>query len=230
MVKIICLCGTWMKISEKQGGIASNMSLSSKLISMIGLLILIIFAIVSMTLWVLSKQKSDAVIINLAGRQRMLSQKYAKEVLDEKNNKTLVSHAEKNAATIAFQIAEDRSYYTQNVIGKLKKEWPDFIADQYYHNTPKAIPLPATFVQEVSKKINESGRYRVELLSKWNINEEKGLKTDFHQRAWQALNESPDKPFREMALFLRSYKCTPLMLILSNPLCGYRFMVSPDTG
>ena len=183
-----------MEKSKNKTGLIVNLSLNKKLNAMVGALLLIIFCIVIMTLWVTGKQKSDAVVVNLAGRQRMLSQKYTKEVLDEKNNEVLIAQTEQIAASIAFQIAQDRSYYTKNVIGKLKKEWPDFKADQYFHDIKGAIPLPATFVQEVSEEIKKSGKYTYKLLSKWNINPEKGLKTDFDRQAWDTIYNFPEEP------------------------------------
>ncbi len=162
-------------------------------------LTLIIIAMFLATWLVNRQQMNDGLIINLAGRQRMLSQKFTKEVYDENNKKTLIARARENATGITVQITADRAYYTKNVIGKLKKEWPDFKADQYYHDTEGAIPLPATFVQEVSEEINSSGQYRYELLSKWNINEEKGLKTEFQERAWHKISQSPAESYSEIA-------------------------------
>ena len=42
-------------------------------------------------------------------------------------------------------------------------------------------------MQEVSGRINEKGVYSYDLLSKWNINKEKGLKTDFEKEAFNYL-------------------------------------------
>lgn len=187
-----------MSEDKAPGGFMYNLSLSSKINGMVALLLSIIISIVTITLWVNSMQKSDATLINLAGRQRMLTQRYTKEVLDENTKKILVAGVTNNAATINYQIAMDRSYYTKNIIGKLKKEWPGFKADQFYHDIPGAIPLPATFVQEVSSQINKSGRYEYKLLSKWNINPAKGLTTGFHKRAWDAIYARPDKPYTEL--------------------------------
>ncbi len=62
-----------------------NISINFRLISIMCIVMSTLFGVVASTLWVLRYQKADAVIINLAGRQRMLTQKYHKEVLEEFN-------------------------------------------------------------------------------------------------------------------------------------------------
>jgi len=58
------------------------LSISYKLGMILGCLIIFIFGMVVTTFWLLESQKSDAAIINLAGRQRMLTQKMSKETLE----------------------------------------------------------------------------------------------------------------------------------------------------
>ncbi len=60
-------------------------SLKARVIGLMTLLMLSIVGIVGLTLVVLDNQKADGVTINLAGRQRMLTQKFSKEFLDELN-------------------------------------------------------------------------------------------------------------------------------------------------
>ncbi len=57
------------------------MSIKNKLIFTTLGLSTIIFTIVILTWWKVGQQKDDAIVINLAGRQRMLSQKITKEIL-----------------------------------------------------------------------------------------------------------------------------------------------------
>ena len=59
----------------------NNISLNVRLVAMTGLFILLTAGIVGVTFWVTNTQKDDAKIINLAGRQRMLTQKLTKAVL-----------------------------------------------------------------------------------------------------------------------------------------------------
>ncbi len=101
------------------------------------------------------------------------------------------------ARVVAEQVAADRRYYTKNVIGKLKAEMPDFKAGADYHDTQGAMPLPATFVRESSKALDEDAGYRYDLVSKWNINKKMGLRDSFEERAWQRLGQDPDSPYGE---------------------------------
>ncbi len=137
---------------------------------------------------VIKDQKKEKVVVNLAGRQRMLTQKYIKEYINELIP-LQVRHSTTKAAEIAtLQIVEDRKQFTKNVVIKLKKDGiVDVHPNREYAKIDGGIPLPATFVQEVSSKINEKGVYSYDLLSKWNINKEKGLNTDFEKEAFDYL-------------------------------------------
>ena len=121
----------------------------------------------------------------------MLTQKFNKEFLDEVTERQIVASAEQRAATASAQIAADRIYYTQHVVVKLKKESKTFKAGADYNETTGAIPLPATFLREVSESLNESAGYRYDLLSKFNITKGKGLRDAFERRAWDELKQNP---------------------------------------
>ncbi len=136
----------------------------------------------------IKSQQSDKVIINLAGRQRMLTQKYCKEFIYECMPIQIRNSTIKAAEIATIQIVEDRKQYTKNIIVKLKKDGiVDVHPNRNYSEIDGGIPLPATFVQEVSSNINQKGIYSYDLLSKWNINKDKGLTTDFEKEAFDYL-------------------------------------------
>ncbi len=141
-------------------------------------------------------QQSDLVVVNLAARQRMLTQKYFKEYINGLMPRQ-VRHSTIKAAEIAtLQIVEDRKQYTKNIIVKLKKDGITNVhPNRNYTTLDGGIPLPATFVQEVSSKINKQGVYSYDLLSKWNINKEKNLRTDFEKDAFDFLYQEEGKVF-----------------------------------
>ncbi|MBC8548745.1 MAG: DUF3365 domain-containing protein, partial [Candidatus Brocadiales bacterium] len=141
-------------------------------------------------------QQSDLVVVNLAARQRMLTQKYFKEYINGLIPRQ-IRHSTKKAAEIAtIQIVEDRKEYTKNIIVKLKKDGvTDVHPNRSYNDLEGGIPLPATFVQEVSDCINKQGVYSYDLLSKWNINKEKNLHTEFEREAFDFLYQEKGKVF-----------------------------------
>ncbi len=142
------------------------------------------------------EQNAEKTTIDLAGRQRMLTQKYFKEYINDLIP-LQVRHSTLKAAEIAtLQIVEDRKQYTKNIVVKLKKDGVVNVhPNRDYSKIDGGIPLPATFVQEVSSKINEKGVYSYDLLSKWSINKEKGLRTDFEKEAFDYLFEKKGTVF-----------------------------------
>ncbi len=137
---------------------------------------------------VVRKQQNEKAVINLAGRQRMLTQKYFKEYINGIIPLQVRESTIKAAEIATLQIVEDRKQFTKNVVIKLKKDGiVDVHPNREYANIDGGIPLPATFVQEVSRTIKENGLYGYDLLSKWNINKEKGLRDDFEKDAFNYL-------------------------------------------
>ncbi len=152
------------------------------------------------------KSKEDhGFIINVAGRQRMLLQKYTKEFINGLVP-LQVRHSTLNAAKIVtIQISEDRKAYTRNVFGKMKEKVTDLHFTNNYEDPKGEIPLPATFVQEVSGNIRKDGHYSYELLSKWNINKGKGLRTDFEKDAFGYLSENKGTSFSRFLPYNGTY-------------------------
>ena len=63
-----------------------SIAMGMRLTLNVAALLVVLFGAIGYTLWAFNAQKNDALVINLAGRQRMLSQKYTKEILDEEFN------------------------------------------------------------------------------------------------------------------------------------------------
>lgn len=166
----------------------ASLSLNTKLTSIIAILVAAMAIAIGLSVWASRAAKDDARVVNIAGRQRMLTQKYIKEVLDEQSDRQVLASAKQIALVANHQIMADRKQYTAHVVGKLMQDNPDFRADAHYADIPGSIPLPATFVREVSESLDDAAGYRFELLSKWNINKEKGLRSEAEQKAWDALS------------------------------------------
>ncbi len=103
--------------------------------------------------------------------------------------------AGKMAHALALQIAEDRSYYTKNVVAKLKNDGLEIVpGDSSFHGRKGGIPLPATFVKEITEAINKKGYYKADLISPWPINKGKGPRTPFERESLEMLAKDPTTP------------------------------------
>ncbi|MDX8397873.1 MAG: methyl-accepting chemotaxis protein [Mariprofundaceae bacterium] len=173
----------------------NDISVGKKLILIGALFAVTLVGIVLYTVITLKGQEGDSTIINIAGRERMLTQKFTKEVLQETSQDQLMASTKALTTAAANQITADRGYYTKNIIGKLKRDWPDFKASTMHKKIKGAIPFPATFVQEVSAGLDPKVGYSYVLLSQYNLNKDKGLSTDFDKRAWDALSKNPKEPY-----------------------------------
>jgi methyl-accepting chemotaxis protein len=171
------------------------MSIKYKLGIIIGVFVALLVAAIGVTFWNVNSQKNDSVVINMAGRQRMLSQKFTKEFFNEVIPSQVRASAVKAAQIATIQIKEDRAKYTTGIIGKLKRELPGFKPARDWSSLKGGVPLPATFVQEVSETINKTGVYRYDLLSRWNINSDKGLSDKFENDAFDFLIQQKNQPY-----------------------------------
>jgi methyl-accepting chemotaxis protein len=149
------------------------------------------------TVRTLEAQKSEAATIDVFGRQRMLIQKYTKEILDEQADAMTVDSAVAVARATANQVNADRNYYAKNVVKKISAE-TEVEPSAEYHDHPGTIPGSVTFVQEVSDAMGASAGYSFRLRSEWNINPTAGLETEFHREASKALIADPETPYHRV--------------------------------
>ncbi len=100
-----------------QGFAGKGISMTKKqiLLSLVVLLVIISMSMYGATWLITSEQKDDGLIINLAGRQRMLSQKYVMEVFREVSNRQFSNNAENAGRIASEQITAYRQYYANNV-------------------------------------------------------------------------------------------------------------------
>ncbi|NIA15002.1 MAG: DUF3365 domain-containing protein [Nitrospiraceae bacterium] len=174
-----------------------TISLNVRLPGIVSILLIALIAAIGFSVWASRAAKNDAKVVNVAGRQRMLTQKYAKEILNEVNDRQVLASAERIAAVASQQIAADRDHYTRHVVGKLDKAWPDSRSNAAYSEIAGAIPMPATHVREESENSDESAGCRFDLLSRWNIDVDKGLRDEFEREAWDRLAEDAETPYVE---------------------------------
>ena len=78
-----------------------KLTLNARLALILTVALIAIGSTVVFTVVGVNAQKRNAVAINLAGRQRMLTYKYTNETLDELNVASVVADAERRAAIVA---------------------------------------------------------------------------------------------------------------------------------
>ncbi len=110
-------------------------------------------------------------------------------------------NAEKNAVEAAKQTVNQyktlRSYYTQNVVKKVMGS-ADIKASLDHATNPNAIPLPATFILDLSVLLQKEGM-NIKLYSKFPFPDRKNRELDeFAQSAWSQLQENPDKDISQI--------------------------------
>ena len=102
------------------------------------------------------------------------------------------------AQNTAQQYSQLRSYYTKNIVSKLKSQDKVSISSDYKEHE-FGIPLPATMIHELSE-LSQSSGLQIKLYSAYPF----PLRSDrvldeFQQQAWQQLQLTPDQPFLKNA-------------------------------
>jgi methyl-accepting chemotaxis protein len=105
-----------------------------------------------------------------------------------------VNDAILNGQQVAAQFKAIRSYYTQNIVGKVVADG-NFKASFDHKSNPKAIPLPATLLHDLSASLADSDT-SFALYSKYPFPIFKDRKLDdFQQQAWDFLTANPKETF-----------------------------------
>jgi len=136
----------------------SRMSLNMRLTLLVGMLLVAIGAIIGSTLWVTNAQRADGVVINLAGRQRMLTQKLTKATLGYVIELREVDEARKQVDLLI----ETRGHMARSIAAA--KQAGEFELAEHTLNF-----TPAASAREIAEKFSEgktltlrqvSARYR----------------------------------------------------------------------
>jgi len=109
-------------------------------------------------------------------------------------NNAIISAIDSAEATVK-QYKTIRGYYTKNIIKKILPI--ENIKPHYEHKgSAGVIPLPATFIHDLSEEFSKKGIMTLKLYSPYPFpNRQLRQLDDFASKAWQALNTSPDKSF-----------------------------------
>src|SRR5574337_173106 len=92
-------------------------------------------------------------------------------------------------------LAADRTFYTVHVVERMQRS--GVIESSEKWRLEKALPLPAQFVQESSSLAELTGsKVRYRLISLNPINKQSGPRTEFEQKALEAVMAHPDRPYK----------------------------------
>lgn len=114
------------------------------------------------------------------------------------------SQALQNASLYAQALNEARTLYSQEAVNRLELIHGISITNEY-ESKKGSIPVPATFLIELSKRLSEQNPgMAVRLYSEYpfpNRRAEGGAKDDFEREALRHLKQHPDKPFVRLEKF-----------------------------
>lgn len=89
------------------------------------------------------------------------------------------------ASFLSREIIADKQLYTSTVVKRaLEAGMP---VTENYHNVKGSIPLPVTFIKEVSRSLGIKGGYRMALISRNPLNPVSGPSDDFQKMAMESL-------------------------------------------
>ncbi len=96
-------------------------------------------------------------------------------------------------------IRKVRNIYTEEIVGKVKKNRMN--VSHSYINKDDTIPLPATLTILLAEEIAKDSSVNIRLYSPFPFpwrEASGGLKSNFSQRAWEALQKNPSEPYFEV--------------------------------
>jgi methyl-accepting chemotaxis protein len=106
-----------------------------------------------------------------------------------------INNAITSAESTVRQYKTIRGYYTNNVIKKVLAG-SDLKGHFNHKGDPTKIPLPATFIHDISAKLSEQGIVSLKLYSPFPFPNRQSRQLDsFGEEAWRALKNNPQQTF-----------------------------------
>lgn len=181
-------------ITMKKTGIIAmgNISLRFKIYSMLFVIAIVTAIAIIVVFSLVENAKDDSKVIDVLGRQRMLSQTMSKVVLGHATKASFIGEIEHNIMELNNFISSMRKIYTDSVINAVKStNLPISMTPEIEDH--HSIPFPATFTRMVNSMFSEVSRTKVDILSSNPINPDKGLKTETDRKAHDILMNAPKR-------------------------------------
>ncbi len=187
----------------------NELSLKRKLAMGITAIILVTVLLGITVFYSLEQSKGDSDIVNIAGRQRMLSQAMSKSALSFSLAKNALQASQAKITELDRYITKMRSTYASIIIGAAQEAGLKISMHPEKEYDP-AIPFPATFTRMVGEKFATSTRFNVDIIAEDPINPAQGLKDAIDQEAFAflAANKGPiffKEVEQDNKLYLRYY-------------------------
>lgn len=119
------------------------------------------------------------------------------------SSQLIESQALQSSALYVSALQETRNFYSENVVKKLKQD-PDVKVDYDYLHQPLTIPLPATFLMDISRRIsNADTGVSFRLLSQhpFAFRKDGGPHDAFEKQALRYLEQHPAQAFYRVTDF-----------------------------
>ncbi len=187
----------------------NELSLKRKLAMGITAIILVTVFLGITVFYSLEQSKGDSDIVNVAGRQRMLSQAMSKSALGYSLAKNALEAAQAQVTELDRYITKMRGVYSSKVIAPAKDAGLKFSMHPEKEYSP-ALPFPATFTRLVGEKFATNGSFGVDIIADNPINPKQGLKDAIDREAFNFLSTNKDGIFfkeveQDNKLYLRYY-------------------------
>jgi len=108
-------------------------------------------------------------------------------------NRIIEEDAIRSADIVATEVQVSRTTFTEKVVDKLKKEGFGISLDFERHLG--YVPIPAQYLRFVGSDIHKQseGLFNFNLLSKWNLHANQGVRDDFEKWAWTQFEQQDQK-------------------------------------
>lgn len=174
------------------------MTIKFKLSLLISVVCVVSILTLGGVLFFLSQGKEQSTIINILGRQRMLSQAMAKSALGIGGNKIHMAQLKSQTMLIDNYITMMRGTYTQYVVGTAKKSGLGLTMhpDKDASSVPFSATLTRLVNEEFKKKLVEINiHYELDILAEKPLNPSQGLKTTEDREANDFLLKNKDQVY-----------------------------------
>ncbi len=167
----------------------TRLSLNTQL--SIGFIVSVIIILITAmaVLYSLKMNEKDTTIVNMAGKNRMLSQKMAKSILSVSSERDLQDAYNQTITRVDQYMGLMRKNYTSSIVKYAKS---NNVSISMNPDTTQQVPFPATFSRLVNEGYYHASnkKIKINIISEDPINPSQNLTTNNDKKAWTMLDGS----------------------------------------